>query len=176
MKDKIKPAFVLTCICVISALLLVLANEVTKDSIAEQRESRFGSTLQLLFGECDYRLIDDDFGADEVESVAVTSDNRTAIQLCVDGYSNDGINVLVGIDESGSVCGIEFISLDETPGLGTKVRDQEEFREQFIGAKEPDSYEFDAVSGATFSSKGMKNAVDTALEVYNKNKEAILNG
>ncbi len=111
----------------------------------------------------------------EIKNIAVTSDGRTAVEIVADGYSKGGLDVLIGFDESGTVCGIEFVSLGETPGLGSKVRDEEQFRGQFIGA-EDDSYGFDAISGATFSSKGMKHAVDTALQVYNENKEAILNG
>ena len=96
-------------------------------------------------------------------------------KVSVDGYSKGGINILVGIDENGTVCGIEFVSLGETPGLGTKIRDNEDFRRQFYGASAPD-VQIDTISGATFSSKGLKNAVDTALKVYSENKEVILNG
>ncbi len=175
MKDKIKPTAVLTLICVIAALLLVFAHELTKDSIAEQQKRKFGDSVANLFGDCDYELLDNNFGSSEIEKIAVTSDGKAAFQICVDGYSKGGINVLIGIDENGSVSGIDFISLGETPGLGSKVRDEASFREQFIGASDTD-YSFDAISGATYSSKGMKHAVDTVLEVYNENKEAILNG
>ncbi len=175
MKDKVFPTLVLTIICVVASLLLVFAHELTKDSIAEQKEKKFSSSVESLFGKVDSKLLDSNFGNDEIEAIAVTSDGRTAIQVIADGYSKEGINILVGIDENGAVSGIEFVSLGETPGLGSKVRDQEDFRKQFYGETEP-AEEFDAISGATFSSKGMKHAVDTALEVYNENKEAILGG
>lgn len=175
MKDKIKPTFVLTVICVIASLLLVLAYEATKENIAAQKEKKFQGSVEALFGECDYKLLDSDFGKKEIAAIAVTSDKKTAFQICVDGYSKGGIEVLIGIDENGCISGIEFVSLGETPGLGTKVRDEASFREQFIGASDTD-YDFDAVTGATYSSRGMKNAVDTALNIYNENKEAILNG
>lgn len=175
MKDKIKPTLVLTAICVISALLLVLAHEATKDSIAEQNYNKFRSGVVELFGECDYKLLDTDFGAEEIAAIAVTDDKRVAFQMCVDGYSKGGIEVLIGIGDDGKISGIEFIALGETPGLGTKVRDESSFTEQFIGASDTD-YKFDTITGATYSSKGMKHAVDTALSVYNENKEAILNG
>ena len=175
MKDKIKPTLVLTVICVIASLLLIYAHELTKTRIADQKEQKFSESVEALFGKTDSRLIDDNFGYDEVEAVAVTSDGKTAIQVCTDGYSKDGINILVGIDENGAVSGIEFVSLGETPGLGSKVRDIETFREQFYGRKEVTD-DLDAISGATYSSNGMKKAVDTAIEVYNENKEAILGG
>ena len=59
--------------------------------------------------------------------------------------------------------------------MGTRIRDDRKFAGQFIGAKD-ENYEFTALTGATYSSKGMKKAVETALQAYNNNKEAILNG
>lgn len=175
MRDKIKPTLVLTIICIIASLVLVGAYEITKDSIAQQQQEKFSSSVEALFGKCGYTLLDDNFGADEVKSIAVTDNGKTAFQICTDGYSKGGIEILVGIDENGSVCGIEFVSLGETPGLGTKVRDNADFRQQFMGADSTE-YAFDTITGATYSSKGMKKAVDTAIQVYSENKEAILNG
>ena len=175
MKDKVKPTLVLTIICVAASLLLVLAYEMTKDRISEQKEKKFNSSVESLFGECESHLINDNFGNDEIVEIAVTSDGKTAVQVCTDGYSKGGINILVGIDENGAISGIEFVSLGETPGLGSKVRDESSFCEQFIGIKEAPE-DFDAISGATFSSKGMKHAISTAMNVYNENKEAILGG
>lgn len=174
MKDNVKPPVVLTIICVVAALLLVLAHEMTKENIAEQKALRFNSSVEALFGKTESTLLDDNFGEDTVQAIAVTPDGKTAIQVAADGYSKGGINILVGIDENGAVSGIEFVSLGETPGLGTKVRDNADFREQFYGASETD-VQVDTISGATFSSKGMKSAIDTALKVYTENKEAILN-
>lgn len=175
MKDKILPTLVLTIICIVAAVLLAFAFEGTKDSIAKQKELKFSKTVERLFGECEIKMLDSNFGCDEIKNIAVTSDGKTAVEIVADGYSKGGIDVLIGFDENGAVSGIEFVALGETPGLGSKVRDEEWFRKQFIGASN-DSYSFDAISGATFSSKGMKRAVDTALKVYNENKEAILNG
>jgi len=175
MKDKVKPTLVLTVICVIASLLLVFAYELTKDRIADQKAQKFYTSAEALFGKTEYRIVNTKCKYDEVESIAVTSDKKTVIQVCTDGYAKEGINILVGIDEQGAVSGIEFVSLGETPGLGSKVRDEADFRKQFYGLTAP-SESFDAISGATFSSKGMKHAVDTALNAYNENKEAILGG
>lgn len=175
MKERVVPTLVLTMICVVASLLLVLAHEVTADSISEQKEKKFSSSVESLFGKTDIKLLDTNFGEDSIEAIAVTPDGKTAVQVIADGYSKQGINILVGIDETGKISKIEFISLGETPGLGSKVRDNEDYRENFYG-KTASPVEVDAISGATFSSKGMKKAVETALDVYNNNKEAILSG
>lgn len=175
MKNNVMPSIVLTVICIAASLLLVFVHELTKENIAEQKRIRLNSSVESLFGKTESRLLDDNFGEDSVQAIAVTPDGKTAVQVIADGYSKDGINILVGIDEKGSVSGIEFVSLGETPGLGSKVRDITDFREQFYGASET-GVQLDSISGATFSSKGMKSAVDTALKVYTENKEEILNG
>lgn len=175
MKENVMPSVVLTIICIVASLLLVFAHELTKENIAEQKQIRFNSSVESLFGETESTLIEDNFGEDSVQAIAVTPDGKTAVQVVADGYSKDGINVLIGIDENGALSGIEFVSLGETPGLGSKIRDNEDFRKQFYGATGTD-VPLDSISGATFSSKGMKKAVDTALKVYTENKEAILNG
>ena len=175
MKDKVKPTLVLTFICVIASLLLVFAYELTKDRIADQKSEKFNSSVEALFGKTESKVVNLKCGYDEVQTIAVTPDKKTVVQVCTDGYSKGGINILVGIDENGAISGIEFVSLGETPGLGSKVRDQADFRKQFYELTAP-SESFDAISGATFSSKGMKHAVDTALKVYNDNKEAIIGG
>jgi len=175
MKDNVKPTIVLTAICVIASLLLVFAYELTKDRIAEQKTEKFNRSVEALFGKTESRIVQIKCKYDEVETIAVTPDNKTVIQVCTDGYAKDGINILVGINEKGRISGIEFVSLGETPGLGSNIRDDVNFRQQFYGQKEPKE-SFDAVSGATFSSNGMKHAVDTALKAYNENKEAILGG
>ncbi|MDE6789906.1 MAG: FMN-binding protein [Ruminococcus sp.] len=175
MKENIMPSIVLTIICIVASLLLVFAHELTKENIAEQKQIRFNSSVESLFGQTESTLLDDNFGEDSVQAIAVTPDGKTAVQVVADGYSKDGINVLIGIDENGVLSGIEFVSLGETPGLGSKVRDNADFREQFYGASETD-VPLDSISGATFSSNGMKKAVDTALKVYTENKEAILSG
>ena len=172
--NKILPSLVLTIICVVSSALLVFAHELTKENIAKQKEQKFSSSVEALFGKTDSRLVEGDFG-DGIEAIAVTPEGKTAVQVIADGYSKDGINILVGIDADGKVSGIEFVSLGETPGLGSKVRDIPEFREKFYCA-ESAPVEVDGISGATFSSKGMMKAVSLALEVYNENKEAILGG
>lgn len=176
MRDNIRPTIILTIICTAAALLLVLAYEMTKDRIAEQRLLKFNKSVEVLFEDCETKMIDSNFGYDEVQAIAVTSDGKTVVQVCTDGYSKDGINILVGIDENGVLTGISFISLGETPGLGSKVKDNPSFiKNNFIGLTEaPET--IDSISGATFSSNGMKKAVEIAMNVYNENKEAILGG
>lgn len=86
MKDKVKPTFVLTLICVIASLLLVFAYELTKDRIADQKAQKFYTSAEALFGKTEYRIFNTKCKYDEIESIAVTPDKKTVVQVCADGY------------------------------------------------------------------------------------------
>lgn len=164
MKEKIVPSLVLTIIASVVCGLLVLANALTKDKIQKAQEEKISASLSETFGDARYSRIDVD--CDGVNGAYAGDNGKTIVEVTADGYAKGGIHVLIGFDETDAVCGIGFLDLSETPGLGTKIRDDKSFPEQFMGITEsPD--QFVPITGATFSSNGMKSAVDLALETYN---------
>ncbi len=96
------------------------------------------------------------------------------------GFAGD-LGVMVGFEiESGDLVGIGITTMAETPGVGTKVRD-ESFLKQFPGmSKEAvfkvrkDGGEIDAVTGATISSRAVAQAMELARAFYDEHREAIL--
>jgi len=172
MKEKIMPPLVLMLISVIVCALLVAANTATKDKIVKAEEEKFSKSLSETFGEAEYKSLD--LSYDGIESVTRDEKGRVIFEIIADGYAKGGLHLLIGIDENGKTMGISFLSIGETPGLGTKVETEKGFLEQFFGISDT-GYEFEAITGATFSSKGMKSAVDLAVNTYNEHKEEILN-
>ena len=78
------------------------------------------------------------------------------------------VGVAVGIRADGTISGIAFTELDETPGIGMKA-DEPEFKDQFAGLPAGRlvlGADIDAVSGATVTSDAVVDAVDAALELY----------
>ena len=78
------------------------------------------------------------------------------------------IKVLVGVDASGAVTGLQFIEHGETDGIGTEAF-TEAYAEQFVGATAitldaGEGTKIDVVTGATFSSKGIFECVQNALD------------
>lgn len=176
MQSKIKGPLVLTVICtVVSALLIIVYNATYVDTTGVITDA-LNTGLEEIYGSGNYTMLKNDDGSvltyDGITSVIVNDRNQISFEVVTSGYSKNGIHVLIGVSDSG-VEGISFIELGETPGLGTKVRDDSSFVRQFIGASD-DSYEFSAVTGATFSSKGMKKAVDCALAAYNEHREELI--
>ncbi len=173
MKEKIMPTLVLTLISVIVCALLVVANSATKDKIVDAQKEKFNQSLSETFGDSDYKPVD--INLDGINSVTYDENGRIIFEITADGYAKGGLHLLIGFDENGEIEGMSFLSIDETPGLGTKVKETPGFIKQFIG-KSSTEYDFEVITGATYSSNGMKSAVNLAIDTYNKHKEEILNG
>ncbi len=205
--EKIKPPLVLTLICVITCGLLVAAYQATYVDSTGVVTDELKAGITELYGSAEgFEMLKNDDGSvltyEGVDSV-LSNGKNTAFEVTADGYSTDGIHVLIGVD-GGSVSGISILSLGETPGLGSRVQEKS-FLSQFGGVTKEmtvseesgetvkakavwgtrsrineleldkeimggsgSGFTLDAISGATFSSKGMYSAVQTALNAYDE--------
>jgi electron transport complex protein RnfG len=95
------------------------------------------------------------------------------------GFGGD-IGVMVGFDlEKDVLTGIGILTHQETPGLGARITESA-FTDNFKGKSltavfkvKKDSGEVDAVSGATYSSRGVCAAVGKCIALYPKIKEKV---
>ncbi len=92
-------------------------------------------------------------------------DGRTG-KAIKEGYESP-VETVITLDDAGKIIGItvgENSSFDETPGLGEKVK-EDAFKAQFIGKTGPFKLgeNIDAVTGATYSSQAVVDAVNTVL-------------
>lgn len=164
------PPLVLSVVCIAVSGLLAFANQLTAPRIAKAQEEKLSKSLVEVFGEADYKTLDKSF--ENVNQVITDENNRAIFDITVDGYSKDGIEALIGIDSEGKVCGIGIVSLKETTGIGTRIQ-ANDYIEKFIGLDNDDFPDDTIISGATYSSKGMRNAVSIAVSTYSQNKEVI---
>jgi electron transport complex protein RnfG len=99
----------------------------------------------------------------------------------VNGY-NGKINLLVGINENGTLCGVRVTSHKETPGLGDAIEVERNdwilgFYGRALGDPQPDGWavkrdggEFDQFTGATVTPRAVVEAVRLALEFFEEHK------
>ena len=195
MKDKIMPPLVLTIICIVVSGLLVLAYNATYVDNTGVLTDDMKKGCEEIFGKGDYEIMLDGegdsktpvtFDTEGVNSIITDKDNgRCVIEITEDGYSKavqcDKAlslyeHLLIGINSEGTIEGIEFLSIGETPGLGTKVQD-DSFLSKLKGfGVDTDENSIDNVTAATYSSKGMKSACKKAVKLFDEHKEEILNG
>jgi electron transport complex protein RnfG len=178
--NLIKPPVVLAIVCACCCGLLAVANSLTKDKIAAAEAASIQTSLQALPNAGDFTELDTFIPAENEKAtptaVYVDENKQTAVLVTANGYNKGGLQVVIGLDETGAVTGITFVSVSETPGLGTKVQSNPELlTDHLIGLSDTDAVsEIDGITGATYSSNGMKAAVTCAMETFAQNKEAIL--
>ncbi|MBQ8514620.1 MAG: FMN-binding protein [Ruminococcus sp.] len=179
-KNMIRPPVVLAVVCAVCCGLLAAVNSITKDKIAEAEAAAVQESLSGLPEAGTFEAVAD-FTAPEMDKVQATGvyvdeNKQTAVLVTADGYNKGGLQVVVGLDAEGAVTGITFVSVTETPGLGTKVQTNPELLlDSLIGLSDSEAVDSaDVITGATYSSNGMKNAVKCAMETFEMNKEAIL--
>lgn len=163
-KDIIAPIVVLVCICLVASFLLAGVYQITEPiiterAIAEASAARMavlpsGSTFTEITGIELVPGVTDIYKSENGAGVAVSTN--------VKGM-NSGLKLMIGINSNGEITGLNVLSHDETAGIGTKVLDPA-FLENWIGAKTSDAV--DSMSGATYTSKGVKAAIDAALAQF----------
>ncbi|MBO7740010.1 MAG: FMN-binding protein [Clostridia bacterium] len=167
MKKSIR---IVVTLCLITALvgaMLAFVNLMTKDRIAEQNQKAMDEAIAVIFGECKTEELKGEYDA-PVSKVYGVRPSEGAPAYCVlvkpKGYGGE-VEMMVGIDLSGAVCGISVVSHAETPNLGTKVVENADYLAAYLGKTEPVAYGdgVEAVSGATRSSNAVRDGVNAAL-------------
>lgn len=190
MIQKLKPVYVLALIAaIISGLIIVVYNLTYVDTTNILTDKQAAAVTAIYGGaKDDYEIVPladsegqptelskklSDAGLDIAKLIRKKSDGSLAFECLVKGYKK-GFDIMVGVKD-GAVAGVAIVSVgEETPGLGTNTNDPE-FLNNFKGISDKAtivktapsaSGEVQAVTSATFSSKGVATAVNTALQAY----------
>ena len=185
---------VLTLITTGAGLILSLVEAVTREPIAEQRRLETLRALQAVLPQANnspdqdtVQLVTgkDKRGRDVLRTFFRGRQDGTLSGVAFkvvapDGYSGN-IEIMVGIDPSGTVAGIEILSHAETPGLGDKIAFSP-FKAIFVGKNlenadwrvKKDGGSFDQITGATISPRAVVGAVRKGLEFYRDHLDEVL--
>ncbi len=171
-------------VSVLSALALGYVYEITKEPIARAKDEKTLNAIREVIGSFDNNpfaektTVSAPGGKYELE-LYPARENGIITAVAVKTFSDNGfggrIELIVGLLRDGTITGYKVLSQKETPGLGTKIA-EEDFAGQFVGLN---SYlddisltrsggSIDAVTGATISSKAVIDAVGKAVETYKK--------
>jgi len=189
MREIIKMILVLSAICLVAGLLLGTVKQATLSRIEEQVLICVqGPALKNVLKDFDNNPISDrqqfKVGKTDVQVTvfpAISKGYLTGVALegFGKGYGGD-IGVMVGFDlKKDELTGIGITTMKETPGIGTYIS-KNDFTEQFFEhpmgnlALKSQKGDIDAVSGATFSSKGAMDAVQKSVNIYKTIKPEIL--
>ena len=177
MKKRSTPLYILrlalTLLAITAAVAAALAavNAVTEPVIQALTAQKTQAAIEAVLPGGGEKLeqFTDETGL--VQAVYV-SDAGYAVQVAPVGFDGE-IVMMVGIDRSGNVLGIDIISNTETAGLGAVAGADnakgEAFRQQFAGqsgdlAVDKDGGQIDSLTSATITSRAVVQGVNAALE------------
>lgn len=178
LKEVLVPTISLFLICAIVTLLLAVTNSVTKPQIEKLQIETANKTksqvLSVADSFSDEKTVDLN-GATYTYFEGYDNENNVVgyvFTTSAKGYGGD-IVTMVGVNNDGTVSGMDFLSISETAGLGMNA-DADEFKNQFVGKSgeigvnknAPAENEIQALTGATITSKAVTEAVNIALELY----------
>ena len=181
MKNVLNIGLRLTLIAVLAAAALGYTNYITKGPIEEQKRITKELTMAQVLPEADhFDLIcseeDDTVPAEWQDRIVEASAGYAgdtlvgyAVTASQKGFGGP-VNVMVGLDVSGSFTGASILVHNETPGLGAEAA-KPFFIDQYNGKTAPLSViksgspgedEIQAITGATITSKAVTDAVNNA--------------
>ena len=169
-KDSIiKPTVVLLCICIVIPLALAVTNKVTAGRIAKLEQKTATETMgKLIKADKFEEKNHEEFKINYFEAMRDGNVVAFIFTTSAKGYGGD-VKVMTAIAPDGKILNLAILDVsNETPGLGQNVT-KPDFYSQFKGQNETLTInEIDAVTSATYSSKAVLNAVNTALESFQK--------
>lgn len=184
MIEKLKPVYVLALIAAIISGLIIVVYNLTYVDTSNILTDKQAAAVTTIYGGAkeDYAVVpaeewqpvlekSDNADLSKVTKVIRKSDGSLAFECVVKGYKK-GFDIMVGVKD-GVVAGVAIVSVgEETPGLGTNTN-KPEFLDNFKGISDKATIvkttpsaagEVQAVTSATFSSRGVASAVNIALE------------
>ena len=168
MKSKLMPTIVLSCICIIVALLLAAVNMITEPKIAQiQYEKEQAALIKVYPNGENFVEISIDGLPNTVTKAYTENGGGFVFQITEIGYKS-GLVIMCGVSPDGKITGADYIKSSETleaeKGLGSS----------YIG-QTADTFEPILTSGATKTTSAYANAIKAALESFRvlAEKEAV---
>ena len=148
----------------VTAALLGLVNELTEDKIDTLTREKAEKAMQGVLPAQSYEELPAQ--ADGISAVYRADELGYVVRVSTNGFGG-AIDMMVGVDDAGTVTGISVISHSETASLGANCT-REDFRSQFVGASgtvtvSKDGGQIEALTGATVTSRAVSDGVNLAL-------------
>ncbi len=169
MKEGAKSIIVLTVICLVVAVALAGVNYVTGPIIeAANAQAAFEACFVVMPQAQSFETVQAEELPEGLPATVSTVYRETtgqgyAIELTTKGYDT-GLVILCGIASDGTITGTTVVSSNETPSIGGKCEDKS-YAGQYVG-KTSALEGVAAISGATYTSNGYKNAVLDAFSAF----------
>ena len=177
--SMIKLGLVLCAYAVAACAMLAVVNNFTAPKIAQNQERKVSQAMAEFFPDTGltFETVNDFtppvVGAITVDEMYLAKRGNEIVggAAQVSGPTYDQGTILIGIKIDGTVTGLKFLKLTDSPGFGLKANDStfklpngKTFYGQFEGKNAKESFvagqNFDAISGATITSVAVSSLIN----------------
>lgn len=206
IKDKkstiLKDALSLTIITIVCSFALAFVYEITKEPIQAREDEKKNAGYKVVYAdaeilstdeelvqlasEIDLTSLDPDYSGVSIDDVVKALDGEEnlmgyIVKSNTRGYSST-ISLAVGYSLDGIVQGMEILAINDTPGFGLELSNQE-FKDRFKDV-ETEHFELtknsatndnhiDVYSGSTVTTEAVVNAVNAGIGFLVENAEGL---
>lgn len=185
MKNILKLGLTLAIFAVVSCTLLALVNNWTAPKIAAHKAEKTAAGLKVVFPAADsfeeVAVANKKSGSTTIDAVyyALKGGEKTGYVVKATGATYDKATLLIGVDTNKKVSGLVFLEITDSPGFGQNAKEAgyktskgTTFYGQFSGLDASNglvmNQDFEAISGATITSRGVETIVNDALKAISK--------
>lgn len=163
MKKIIHLTVFLALLSALAGGILAYVNSITAPIITERKIAAVKATLQELFPDAqNFAEVSYEDASGLVLNAYSAEGAGYAFNVEVQGYK-DVISFIVAFDMNGKAVGFKVNSVNDTPGLGSRVGDPE-FAQSVVGKQV--GGKFDTLAGATISSSAVVRGIEAAGAVF----------
>ena len=178
--EMIKLGLVLVCYAVASCAVLAIVNNFTLPKIKQNQIDKANTAMKQVFPSADSFVSVDNFEKSTVPVITLSDfyiakqgDKVIGAIVQASGPTYDKGKIIVGMKTDGTIEGMRVLELSDSPGFGLKANDSSfklanglTFYDQFSGKSALNGFtvnqNFDGISGATITSKGIGDLVTEA--------------
>ena len=196
MKGILKDTFILFVITLVAGFCLGGVHDITLEPIAKAQQAAATATYKEVYPDAaNFQETDElteqaaaaaadlagqGFGKVSIDGAMEAVDANGAVigylitSTSSESYGGD-VQISVGITADGTITGVGFLAINDTPGLGMKAKEPA-FKDQFNGraaqtfevttTAASGDVQIQANSGATITSSAVTNAVNAAVYFY----------
>ncbi|MCI6912275.1 MAG: FMN-binding protein [Treponema succinifaciens] len=180
--EMIGLGIVLAIYAMAACTVLAIVNNFTFGRIAQNKLNKANAAMKAVVKDADSFEAVDSFPVASNSSITIQNifiakqgENVIGGVAQVTGPTYDKGTIMVGMKSDGTVTGLQFLELTDSPGFGLKANDPtftlangKTFYGQFEGKNAKDGFvagqTFDSISGATITSVGIGNLISAGTE------------
>lgn len=184
--EMVKLGLILVIYAVISCTVLALVNNWTLPRIVQNQINKANTAMKNVFPEADSFVAIKNFPPSKNAMIKISDvylakngDDVLGAVCQVSGPTYDKAKIIMGLKNDNTVSGVEFLELSDSPGFGLKAKDAtwtfsngKTFYGQFQGKDATNGFSinnnFDAISGATITSRGVGDLLTEGSKVLHQ--------